>query len=114
MDTYTASEIVEKTGGKLRPLMLWADAGAIQAIPMTNRAGSGVHRRFAWPEVRIAAALAIIAPFRLPIGVMVQIGEIVRAHLLSSDAEAEIAITPMAMHPPVENSGVVLKLRLPL
>jgi hypothetical protein len=73
--TYLAGEVVALTGARKRVLYLWADAGALQALPDTDRSGRGVHRQFTWREVEIAAVLQAISHFRLPIGEMVRLAE---------------------------------------
>lgn len=71
-------DIARRTGGKLRSLRLWADAGAIRPIPGTAHAGRGVHREFPESEIDVAAVLVALAPFGLPIGTMVTVGHAVR------------------------------------
>ena len=83
--TYTIGDIVARTGAKERSVLMWADALAILPDGGTNRGGRGVHRQFKWRELEIAAVLAAVAPFRLPIGVMVQVGNIVRSGLNLAD-----------------------------
>jgi hypothetical protein len=78
---YTVGDIVAKTGAKERSVLMWADALALWPNGGTNRAGRGVHRQFEWREVEVAAVLAAVAPFRLPIGVMVAVGSAVRIGL---------------------------------
>ena len=91
-DEFGVGDIVTKTGAKQRAVLLWADGGALRADAATDRAGRGVHRRFAWREVQIAAVLKAVSPFGLPIGVLKTIGEILR---LSLDL-AERSKTPSA------------------
>lgn len=75
--SYTIGDIVAQTGVGERSVLMWADALAIRPDPGTNRAGRGVHRQFQWREVEVAAVLAAVAPFRLPIGVLCRIGTLV-------------------------------------
>ena len=89
---FTISDIIARTGAVERQVLMWADAGALMATPQTSRAGRGVHRQFVWREVEIAAVLAAVAPFRLPIGVMVEIGGIVRIGLALGDAPPELVL----------------------
>jgi hypothetical protein len=91
--TYLAGEIASLTGAKKRIVLLWADGGAIEALPGTTRAGSGVHREFAWIEVEIAAVLAAIVPFRLSIGEMASIAATLRATLMVVDLLPKIRRT---------------------
>ena len=65
---YTLAQVTKRTGAKRRSVQLWADAGIIEADPDTDRAGTGVHRRFALDEVKIAALLAPLADWGVPIG----------------------------------------------
>ena len=64
----TLSEVAKLTGAKRRSVQLWADAGIIQPVKGTDRAGTGVHRRFSIEEVRLIALLVPLAKWGVPIG----------------------------------------------
>lgn len=64
----TLSEVVALTGAKRRSVQLWADGKIIQAVEETDRAGTGVHRRFSENEVKIVALLVPLAELGLTIG----------------------------------------------
>lgn len=64
----TLADVVELTGAKRRSVQLWADAGIVRAVEGTDRAGTGVHRRFDSDEVKLIALLAPLARFGVPIG----------------------------------------------
>jgi hypothetical protein len=65
---FTLAESVVRTGARRRALQLWADGGVIHSTEGTDRAGTGVHRRFPESELRIAAVLGALADLGLPIG----------------------------------------------
>ncbi len=65
---WTLSKVVEVTGAKRRSVQLWADAGIIRAVEGTDRAGTGVHRRFDSNEVKLIALLVPLAKWGVPIG----------------------------------------------
>jgi len=62
------ADVVKLTGAKPRSVQLWADAGIVRAVEGTDRAGTGVHRRFDSDEVKLIALLAPLARFGVPIG----------------------------------------------
>ena len=64
----TLAEVVKLTGAKRRSVQLWADAGIILAVEGTDRAGTGVHRRFDSDEVKLIALLVPLARWGVPIG----------------------------------------------
>jgi hypothetical protein len=66
--SHTLSEIVKFTGAKRRSVQLWADAGIVMAVEGTDRAGTGIHRRFEISEVRLIALLVPLAAMGVPIG----------------------------------------------
>ena len=66
--SYTLAEVTKRTGAKRRSVQMWADAVIIHAIPDTDRAGTGVHRRFDSDELKIVALLASLADWGMPIG----------------------------------------------
>jgi hypothetical protein len=63
---------------KRRPVQLWADAGAIVAMPGTSCEGSGVHRVFDRDEVLIACILHGLAAQRVSIGRLVSLAGLLR------------------------------------
>lgn len=64
----TLSEVAKLTGAKRRSVQLWADACIIRPVKGTDRAGTGVHRRFSTEEVRLIALLVPLAKWGVPIG----------------------------------------------
>lgn len=68
MTDRTLSEVIRRTGAKKRSLQLWTDAGIVRVAPSTDRAGSGVHRRYEEGEERLIAILAGLAKLNVPIG----------------------------------------------
>ncbi len=65
---WTLSKVVKVTGAKRRSVQLWADAGIIHAVEGTDRAGTGVHRRFDSNEVKLIGLLVPLAKWGVPIG----------------------------------------------
>jgi DNA-binding transcriptional MerR regulator len=70
---YLLSDVARITGAKRRSVQLWAEAGAIQAYPSTERAGAGIHRVFDETELYIACVLTAFAAHGLPIGKLLKI-----------------------------------------
>ncbi len=66
----TLAEVVKLTGAKRRSVQLWADAGIILAVEGTDRAGTGVHRRFNSDEVKLIALLVPLARWGVSIGLL--------------------------------------------
>jgi hypothetical protein len=75
---YSLADVVNITGGKRRSVQLWADAGAIRALPRTDRRGTGTHRRFSRDEVIIACCLNSLARRQVGIGELARIGKALR------------------------------------
>ena len=75
---YSLSDVVNRTGAKRRALQLWADGGIIKSTKDTDRAGTGVHRRFPEAEVRIAALLVPLANMGTPIGILRRFAQEIR------------------------------------
>jgi hypothetical protein len=69
---FTLAELTAVTGSKRRTVQLWAEAGAIQAYADTERAGTGVHRRFSRDEAMIACMLSSMSYLKMSIGELVQ------------------------------------------
>ena len=80
---YTLADITRITGAKRRTVQLWAEAGAIKADPITERAGSGVHRTFSKEEVLIACVLNGFARHAISIGSLIRAAEGVRLGIIN-------------------------------
>ena len=78
INEYELSDIVRITGAKRRTVQFWAESGALKGNPITERAGSGVHRTFSQDEVLIACILNGFARKGIAIGWIIQSAEIVR------------------------------------
>jgi len=75
---YSLADLVSISGGKRRSVQLWADAGAIHALPRTDRRGTGTHRRFGRDEVIIACCINVLARRQVGIGELARIGKALR------------------------------------
>lgn len=78
MEGTTLLGLVRRVGAKRRAVQLWAEAGAIQADPISEGVGTGTHRRFSRREIKIAKCLAKFAAMQIAIGELVRIGEVLR------------------------------------
>jgi hypothetical protein len=75
---YSLADVVKLSGGRRRSVQLWAEAGALRALPRTERRGSGTHRRFSRDEVIIACCLNALGSRQVGIGELVRIGRALR------------------------------------
>jgi hypothetical protein len=82
---YSLADVVDISGGKRRSVQLWAEAGAIHALPRTERRGSGTHRRFSRDEVIIACCLNGLARRQVGVGELVRIAKALRKVLGQRD-----------------------------
>lgn len=82
---FTLAELTSVTGAKRRTVQLWAEAGAIRAEAATERAGTGVHRRFARSEAVVACMLASLSYLKMSIGELVQRGADLRKWIDMAD-----------------------------
>jgi hypothetical protein len=85
---FTLADLVKMTGAKRRTVQLWSEGGAIKALPVTDRQGSGVHREFNLDEAMVAAVLVPFAEKGLPIGRLIFVGDTIR-HWLKDPKERE-------------------------
>ncbi|MGK7056875.1 hypothetical protein AB4853_10375 [Bradyrhizobium sp. 1050_B9_N1_2] len=92
MDGYSLADLVEMTGAKRRSIQLWADAGVIQADRSTERAGTGVHRRFSRAEAIVACIIHPFADRQIAIGELLSISGMIRASILTRPEIYEAAI----------------------
>lgn len=70
MTDYSLADLTKITDSKRRSVQLWAEAGVIHADVETERAGTGVHRRFSRNEAIIAVLIARRAELRISIGML--------------------------------------------
>ena len=78
---FTLADLTEITGAKRRSVQLWAEAGALQAAPQTDRAGTGVHRSFDRDEAIVASILHAFAEQGVPIGKLLGVSKALRHSL---------------------------------
>jgi hypothetical protein len=78
---YSLAELTKIIGAKRRTVQLWAEGGVIQALPGTDRAGTGTHRRFSRDEAIIGCFVhAFSGELQLPIGVLIRLSRTVRGY----------------------------------
>lgn len=65
---FTLADLTKMTGAKRRSVQLWAEAGVIEAMPETERAGTGTHRRFSHDEAIICLIISQFSKFQISIG----------------------------------------------
>ena len=63
-----AQALADRVGTSKRQVQIWTDAGAVACLPETDRQGRGRQRLYSTSEVPIAALVAVMARFKLPIG----------------------------------------------
>lgn len=91
--TLSLAEVTRISGVKRRTVQLWAEAGVIIADPITERAGTGVHRRFPENEAYIAQAIAPFARMQISIGKLKAIAQAVRIiHVYKGPFNVEITV----------------------
>jgi hypothetical protein len=76
---YALADLTRVTGAKRRSLQLWADAGVIIAESLTDRAGTGTHRRFSKDEAVIACIIRAYASHQIAIGELIEISKDIRS-----------------------------------
>ena len=82
--TFMVSEIVKLTGASNRWVQRWNDIGILRAQPETEGKGTGIHRRFSMAEVLIAAPLAQLGHFGMPIGEIKKVADEIRRQVIDS------------------------------
>lgn len=87
--THTLSALVKKTGAKRRAVQVWADSGVLEAVPNTDRAGTGVNREYGDIELKVAALLAPLADLALPIGRLKQASSYFRTIVKAAEEVSE-------------------------
>src|SRR6266849_6509502 len=65
---YTLADVVRVSRAKRRSIQLWAEAGVIRAYSLTDRRGTGTHRRFSRDEAIIASVLNVFNRRQVAIG----------------------------------------------
>jgi hypothetical protein len=75
---YTLVDVVCMSRAKRRSVQLWADAGIIRAESLTERRGTGTHRRFGRNEVIIASIINVISRRQVAIGELQRLAKSIR------------------------------------
>jgi hypothetical protein len=88
-DEFNLADLVEITGAKRRTVQLWAEAGALIADRGTEKAGTGVYRKFNRKEAIVASILTALSRLKISIGVMVEIAATTRWVMDQGDAVDE-------------------------
>ncbi len=91
-ESYTLGDLIKITGAKSRQLQRWADEGVIQADRVTDKAGTGVHRRFSRREAIIACVIHPFAERQIMMPELVAISQQLRASLTFAGKFFEAAI----------------------
>jgi hypothetical protein len=78
---YSLSHLAVMTDLTPRTVQVWAEAGALRALPGTERRGTGVPRRFSWDEAAIACVLAPLSKLQVSIGTLLQVAGSIRPHM---------------------------------
>jgi DNA-binding transcriptional MerR regulator len=106
MNSLSLNEVAARTGVKPRTLQLWTDAGALQALPGSDRKGSGAHRLYQESELEIAVVLmALAGSFRIPVGKLKGIAEDLRSLFAAKSDPAED--TPLIANLARARKGVI-------
>jgi hypothetical protein len=86
MTLISLNEFTSRSRVKPRTLQLWTDAGALLALPDTDRKGSGAHRLYNESELEIAVVLqALAGSFRIPVGKLKKIAADLRGLFLAEN-----------------------------
>jgi hypothetical protein len=75
---YTLVDVVRMSRAKRRSVQLWADAGIIRAESLTERRGTGTHRRFGRNEVIIASIINVFSRRQVAIGELQRLAKSIR------------------------------------
>jgi hypothetical protein len=78
---YSLAHLAVMTDLTPRTVQVWAEAGALRALPGTDRRGTGVPRRFSWDEAAIACILAPLSKLQISIGTLLQVAGGVRSNM---------------------------------
>lgn len=81
MHDYSLAELVDVIGAPRRAVQHWIANGVIQALPATEKKGTGKHRRFDRDEVIIGCLVhGFVRGMQQPIGVLLRISAMLRDH----------------------------------
>ena len=84
-----AQAVADAVGATKRQIQIWTDAGAIDCLPETDRQGRGRQRLYDKSELPIAALIAYLARYKLPIGSLQLASIAVREFLNDPDIPQE-------------------------
>jgi hypothetical protein len=107
VDSYTLADLERVTGAKRRSLQLWADAGVIEAIRGTNRAGTGTHRRFSRREAIIACCIHGFALHQMAIGELFHVSLCLRVWFEVGQEQAPARVESI-IRPAIKGEGDAL------
>ena len=105
MTEYTLADLTKIVGAKRRSVQLWAEAGVIQADPLTERAGTGVARRFGWDEAVIACIIHAFAIRQVSIGHLLKLSGGLRTRLRRHEVRESIK---SALRPSVDAAYLII------
>src|SRR5208282_1032354 len=83
LDELTVTDLADIAGASVRSVQHWAASGILDPFPQTNRGGTGTRRLFSADEAIIACIMQPLLDRQMPVGAMLRVSAIVRAHLLS-------------------------------
>jgi hypothetical protein len=90
---YSLADLTRLTAAKRRTVQLWAEAGIVHAIPGTDKAGTGTHRRFSREAAILACLLNAFAQrLHMPIGVLFLVSRAIRIWIQTNSHLVERAI----------------------
>jgi hypothetical protein len=89
MKEYTLAQLTRLCGAKRRQVQIMAEAGALKADPITERGGSGIHRKFGQREAIIACILGKVTEYGITIGTLITIADGIRKGYLNADTPSK-------------------------
>ena len=63
-----AQAMADEVGATKRQIQLWTDGGALHCLPETDHQGTGRQRLYPRSELPVAAVVAFLARYKMPIG----------------------------------------------
>lgn len=82
---YSASDVSRLAGAPLRSVRYWALTRVLEAVPSSDRAGTGHHRQFSREEVIIACIVQYFSTKGLQVGQLTKISKTLREEIFTDD-----------------------------